>query len=75
MQLEVFQAHPHPIRRALGQRTIRREELELIGQPPILVEDLDRPYPLLLLAVVDLAEIENGMLDDPAAFAATAFHQ
>ena len=34
-----------------------------------------RGDPLLLLAVVDLAEIKDGVLDDPPALAAAVFHQ
>jgi len=60
--------------RTAGKRTLVAEELELAGLAEGFVEDFDGADPLLLLAVVDFAEVEDGFLEDATALAAAVFH-
>jgi len=58
-QLEVLQPHLHAIGRGFGEGAFRGEEFELFGSAFVFIEDFDRANPLLLLAVVDLAELQG----------------
>ena len=75
MQLKVAQPYLNTSEQTLGQRTLRGEELQLLGAATVFIEDLDDADPLLFLAIVDLAEIEHGVLHDPMALAPAVFHQ
>ena len=59
--------------RAVGKRTLMAEELELAGLAEVFIKDFDGADPLLLLAVVDLAQVEDGFLEDAPAFASAVF--
>ena len=74
MDLHAVEADLDAVGRAIRKRALVAEEFELAGLAEVFIEDLDGADPLLLLAVVDLAEVENGFLEDPPAFAAAVFH-
>src|SRR4029077_2964460 len=56
----------------IGQRPFGRKQGKLPGAPAVLVEALDHPAPGGVLAVVDLAEVQKRLLNDPAAGTAPA---
>lgn len=70
MDFHAVEADLDSVGRTVGKRTLVAEELELAGLAEVFVEDLDGADPLLLLAVVDLAEVKDGFLQDAAALAA-----
>src|SRR5437660_9200654 len=58
----------------VGQRPIGRKQRQLRGLLRIFIKGFDHTAPRLVLAVVDLAEIENLALHDLAAGAALALN-
>jgi hypothetical protein len=75
VKLEIAQTHPHPLGQVRSISCFSREELELLNLILVLVENLDRTNPLPLLAVVDLAQIQNRVLHHTTSAAATVLHQ
>ena len=75
MKLEIAQTHPYPLGQVRCISCFSREELELLNLILVLVENLDRTNPLALLAVVDLAQIQNRVLHHTTRAAATVLHQ
>src|SRR5271157_4349339 len=74
MQLHRIEPHLHPIARGvIGHIAPCREQCELTRLLPLLVKGLDDPRPSRVLAVVDLAQIQHGALDHPAASTAPVF--
>src|SRR5258708_3976773 len=74
MQLHRIEPHLHP--KALGMighRPLGRKQGKLSMPPVPLVEPLDHPTPRHLLAVVDLAQIQNRTLHHTTARTAPAF--
>src|ERR1700682_4179285 len=74
MQLHRIEPHLHP--KAPGMiryRTLGRKQRKLSMPPAPLVEPFDHPAPRRVLAVVDLAQIQNRTLHHPTARAAPAF--
>src|SRR5687768_16036349 len=59
VQRKIPQPHLDSVGRGLRQRELRGEELELPCFTPIFVKDFDGSNPLLLLAVVDLSQIQH----------------
>jgi len=73
--VQLHRSKPHLDRVSLGvvgQRPFGRKQRELPGAPAVLVEGLDLSTPGGMLAVVDLAEIQNRLLHHPAAGTASA---
>src|SRR4029079_18840289 len=58
--------------RVVGQSPVGQTQCSLPGAPAVLVEGLDLSTPGGMLAVVDLAEIQNRLLHHPAAGTASA---
>src|SRR5260370_6708605 len=74
MQLHRIEPHLHP--KALGlirHRPFGRKQRKLPMPPTPLVEPFDHPAPRRVLAVVDLAQIQNRTLHHPTARTAPAF--
>jgi hypothetical protein len=75
VQLHLAQMHLDAvIRRMVGYGPIGREQGQLAGLAGLLVEALDHPAPGFTLTVVDLAQIKNLALHDPAARATLALN-
>src|ERR1700681_1854352 len=74
MQFHRIEPHLHP--KALGlirHRPFGRKQRKLPMPPTPLVEPFDHPAPRRVLAVVDLAQIQNRTLHHPTARTAPAF--
>jgi len=75
MQLHGIEAHLNPATLdVLGQLTVRRKQRELRALLRVLIEGFDDPALHLVLAVVDLPEIQHLALHDPAISAALGFN-
>jgi hypothetical protein len=73
MQLHRIQPDLYPI--VLGMLWHRgRKQRQLLMALALFVEGLDQSAPRVVLAVVDLAEIQDRSLDHPAAGATLALH-
>ena len=68
MQLHRIESHLHTMRlRMLRNRPIGGKQGELSVPLRAFIEGFDLPTPGLMLAVIDLAEIQHLALNDPAA--------
>jgi hypothetical protein len=73
MQLHRLKTHLHPISlRVFGNRAIGRKQSELPVPACPFIKGFDLTTPGLMLAVIDLAEIQHLALHHPAAGAALA---
>ncbi len=74
MQLHRVEPHLHPkVRGVIGNVPPGREQRELARPLALLVKGLDDPRPSRMLAVVDLAQIQDRALNHPATSTAIAF--
>ena len=73
VQLHRPEPHLDPVALGvIGQRPFGGKQSQLPRAPAVLVEALDHPTPIGVLAVVDLAQVQNRLLHHPAPGTASA---